>query len=529
MKTTHISALLLGLLLAACGGSGAGGKDSAVPKADRSGIASATGDAVSKEAASEYQAALNAFIGHDKKFDWNEAACKGVAEKFLGASKQQTSDGGKPLPSALYNAGLAYMRCGMEAEALQKYQAALDAHAGFHRAQAQIALFEYQKTQDIDGTIRRLEKIIRDAKFQNVEALVSVAALQMERGNDQADDDGRNDFERAKKNIQRALAIDDNFMPAFNQLAIYYMELAKQKSGRSAAQRRRGLVVAGAKATDVNQQMLELAALVASQAIQKNSNYAAIHNTAGLIQVEMKNFNGAVKSFGRARQLDPKFFEAHMNYAAVSLSFRGFKEAEAAYRDALKFEPEDYEAHLGLALALRGQVNDANFDKMVAESQKHLDKCKSIDSARPEAFYNEAILAQEFRAKGESSKAIPALEAAARIYREFVAKAGDNPVYKEAVKVSEERSEDIEATIKFIREGEEAKRQAELEEKRRKADEKAEKERLAKEAKEKADKEKAEKASKEAAAKEAEAKKASDAKKAGGAEKATPAAAKPKK
>ena len=96
MKTTHISALLLGLLLAACGGSGAGGKDSAVPKADRSGIASATGDAVSKEAASEYQAALNAFIGHDKKFDWNEAACKGVAEKFLGASKQQTSDGGNP-------------------------------------------------------------------------------------------------------------------------------------------------------------------------------------------------------------------------------------------------------------------------------------------------------------------------------------------------------------------------------------------------------------------------------------------------
>ena len=150
-----------------------------------------------------------------------------------------------------------------------------------------------------------------------------------------------------------------------------------------------------------------------------------------------------------------------------------------------------------------------------------MDKCKSIDGARPEAFYNEAILAQEFKAKGESTKAIPALEAAARIYREFIAKAGDNPVYKDAVKVSEDRSQDIEDTIKFIREGEEAKRQAEIDEKRRKEEEKAEKERLAKEAKEKAAQEKAEK---EAAAKKAaEEKKAADDKKAADAKKASTA------
>jgi tetratricopeptide (TPR) repeat protein len=172
----------------------------------------------------------------------------------------------------------------------------------------------------------------------------------------------------------------------------------------------------------------------------------------------MKDFNKAVQSFGKARQLDPKFFEAHMNYAAVNLSFRGFKEAEGAYRNALQFAPNDYEAHLGLALALRGQINDSNFDQAVAESQKHLDECKRIDPSRPEAYYNEAILTQEYRAKGEQASVIPMLDKAAEMYRQFVAKAGGDATYAEAVKRANDRKRDIEDIKKFIIEGEAAKK-----------------------------------------------------------------------
>jgi tetratricopeptide (TPR) repeat protein len=290
--------------------------------------------------------------------------------------------------------------------------------------------------------------------------LVSLAALQMERNSDRANDDGADDFERAKKNIQRALAIDDSYMPAFNQLSIYYMESAKKNSGSREQGRRRGLVVAGAKRAKVNQQQLELAALVASQAIQKNSSYAPIHNTAGLIQVEMNNFNGAVKSFARARQLDAKFFEAHMNYAAVNISFRGFAEAEKAYREAIKLRPDDYEAHLGLALALRGQIDDSNFDQQVAAAQKELEECKRIDAARPEAYYNEAILTQEYEA--------------------FIGKASGDPTFAEAVKRSKDRVQDIADTIQFIKESEEMRLQdieneklAKEEEARMKAEEEA--------------------------------------------------------
>lgn len=456
------------LFAAGCGGGGAGeGAKSADGMRDSKGKLK-----VSEEAKREHSNALDEFVKVDRTGEWTEAKCRSVAEKFINASKTEESEAGKPLPSSLYNAGVAYLRCGLQNEAFQQFQAATDADANFHRGRAQMALFEYQQTQDLDRTISTLETVIRDAKFQTVEGLVGLAALQMERNSDQATDDGANDFERAKKNIQRALAIDDGYMPAFNQLAIYYMESAKKYSG-SRSGRRRGLVVAGAKRAKVNQQQLELAALVASQAIQKSSNYAPIHNTAGLIQVQMDNFNGAVKSFAAARSLDPKFFEAHMNYAAVNLSFRGFAEAEKAYREAIKLQPEDYEAHLGLALALRGQINDANFDKAVAEVAKELDTCKKLDPSRPEAYYNEAILTQEFRAKasGDPLKSIPTLREAAAQYQAFVGRAEGEEAFSEAVKRSKDRVQDIEDTIKFIEESEQMRLQDIEDEKARKAEE----------------------------------------------------------
>ena len=460
---------VLGALgLSACGGAASGGAaagKSTLPAQDRSGKTSAGGAEISKQAAQGYKQALDEFLKHDQAYDWSPATCKASADAFVGVSKKQEGDAGKPLPEALYNAGLAYMRCGLEEDAFSQFQAASKAGQGFHRARSQMALFDYKKSGNVNAAISSLEQIIRDAKFQNVEALVSVAALQMERGNDVKDEDGANDFDRAKKNIQRALAIDDSFMPAMNQLAIYYMEQAKRNAEGGEEQpqrrgRRGGLAVASATHARANRQQLELAWLVTNQGARIDPKYAPLYNTAGLIQVELHDYNGAVKSFGRARALDPNFFEAHMNYAAVSLSFRGFAEADKAYRDALRLEPKDYEAHLGLALALRGEINDSNYDTTLAEAQKHLAECKQLDANRVEAYYNEAILTQEYQAKGgDSAKTIPALKLAVVKYREFITKAKGKPGYAEAVKRSGERAKDIEDTIKFIEEGEQLRKE----------------------------------------------------------------------
>jgi hypothetical protein len=79
-----------------------------------------------------------------------------------------------------------------------------------------------------------------------------------------------NDFERAKRNIQRALALDDAYMPAYNQLALYYLALAKQRApaapSRQAGERERARARgAGVLAGD-----------------RKDPRFAPIHNTAGL-------------------------------------------------------------------------------------------------------------------------------------------------------------------------------------------------------------------------------------------------------
>ena len=68
----------------------------------------------------------------------------------------------------------------------------------------------------------------------------------------------------------------------------------------------------------------------------------------------------------------------------------------------------------GYALALRGEINDSNFDKNVAEAQQHLDEAKKIAPDRAETYYNEAILTQEFRSK--RGNAVPTLKKAAEQY-----------------------------------------------------------------------------------------------------------------
>ncbi len=492
------SLLAVGALIVAvgCGGGGGATTPEAKSPSHPSGKQSAAGSAVSKEAADRFEAALQEFSDTDSKGQWDDASCKSVAQAFKAAADEQKSATNQTLAEAKYNSGLAYQRCSMDKDARAAFEQAVSANSKFHRARVQLALYDYQRSNNLDSAIGSLEQIIHDAQFQNVEALVAVAALQMERGSDQANSDGKDDLDRAKRNLQRALAIDDGYMPAFNQLALYYLEQAKAKAeeGGKRKGKRRGMVASSSKAVKVNEQMLDLAALVASQAQRKNPKYAALHNTSGLIQVELRNFNGAVKSFAAARQLDPDFFEAHMNYAAVNLSFRGFEQAETAYREALRLRPNEFEAHLGLALAIRGQITPGNRDEKLAEAEKQLAEAKKISTSRPETYYNEAILTQEFKAKAQADedKSIAMMKTAIRQYEDFTGKAGSEGGFADAVKRSKERIQDMRDTIKFLEDGKKSREDSARADKKAKEDA----ERAAKSAKE--DAERAAKAAKDA-------------------------------
>lgn len=447
-----IAVSLLGVLATACGGGGGETKPAATPTGPVAGPVTA-GAAVDQAAQDKFQAALEVFAGHDKANDWSDAVCNDVAGKFQSAAAEQK--GGK-FPEAIFDAGLAYQRCGNDKDAKAKFTEALAADPKFHYARAQLALYQYKQDSNEDAAISALQQTVLDAQFQNVPALVNLAMFQMTRDSATPGEGCKDDFDCAKRNLQRALAIDDAYMPAFNQLALFYFQQAKKRAGavKSSGKGSRGRSIATnaalGKRADVQQ--LELAALVCSQAIRKNANYAPIYNTSGLIQNELGQVNGAVTAFAKAAALNPKFFEAQMNLAAVNLSFRGFDKAEAAFRKALEMRPNDYDAHLGLALALRGQINDSNYDAQVTAVQAELDAAKKIDAQRPDAYYNEGILTQEYKAKsgGDKAATIKRLQEAIGIYQQFVEKAAGKPEYDGAMKRAKERSQDATDTIQFL-------------------------------------------------------------------------------
>ena len=107
---------------------------------------------------------------------------------------------------------------------------------------------------------------------------------------------------------------------------------------------------------------------------------------------------------------------------------------------------------LGLALAMRGLINDNNYDAQVAAVQAELDTAKKVDAERPDAYYNEGILTQEFKAKGslDKEKQKTLLRDSQKIFQSFIDKASGKPEYDGAVKRYKERIQDIDDTLKFM-------------------------------------------------------------------------------
>ena len=156
-------------------------------------------------------------------------------------------------------------------------------------------------------------------------------------------------------------------------------------------------------------------------------------NTAGLIYVSLGDLSTSVRSFDMARKLAPDFYEAHMNYAAVNAEFRGFINSEAAYRAALRIRPNDYDAHLGLALALRGQIDEAGSNPALMGARAELNRAQQLDPTRPEAYFNLAILTEQYLTKSSTDGAAE-LRNAKTLYGEFATRARGDSRFGETVK-----------------------------------------------------------------------------------------------
>jgi tetratricopeptide (TPR) repeat protein len=306
-----------------------------------------------------------------------------VAGKFSGAAASQ-----KKFAEALYMAGLSNDRCGRKDKAQDFYRQSVGANAKFCKGRVAIAVAELEAGQ-ASAAEREFGQSVADDP-QCTEGYVNLAIMQRKRGLE--------GNKEALSNLRRALAIDAQYLPAFNEMALLYLSEAAD-----------------------NTKKLDLAEVVCSQAQKINAAYAPIYNTWGLIDLRRNKIIDASAKFQKATELDPKIFEAHMNFARITIGFRGYQDAKAAYEQALSLKPSDFEAQLGLGVALRGLQDNA-------KAEEAYQKATKLQPNRPEPYYNLGVLYQDFM-NGTTDE----MQKARGYYQEFLSRAGSDKRYAPTV------------------------------------------------------------------------------------------------
>ncbi|MCA9601023.1 MAG: tetratricopeptide repeat protein [Polyangiales bacterium] len=384
MGRSLFGAVSLSMLVACGGGSTGPGGSPAGPKAHTDGgevIKTASGRAVTQEAHDKWSDALAAY---DKaaQAGWNSGSCSSVSDDFLDAAKAQ----GNKFAEAFFMAGVALERCDKHDDALKLYNRALESNPKYCSARSAVGLDQLKKG-NASGAAQTFQRAISDDN-QCTEAYVNLAIIQRSQGGAQV--------EEALKNLRRALAVDSNYLPAYNQMALLYLEQAK-----------------GGK-----QESIDLAQVVCRQAQIIDPKYAPIFNTWGLISMYLGNVIEALRFFEQAAKLDPSMFEAHMNFGAVTHSFRGYEDAHRSFAKAVDLRPKDYDAHIGLGASLRGLGK-------AAEAKAEYEKAVAIDASRPEAYFNLGVLYQDYMEGNVAD-----LKTAKGYFGQFVSRAGSSAAVK---------------------------------------------------------------------------------------------------
>jgi Tfp pilus assembly protein PilF len=381
---------LTALVLAACGGGASGSSEvgSASPSSGGTAtvggktIKTAGGQSLNSRAHAQWADGLKTFKSYEPK-NWNDAHCDETSGKFESAASIQPK-----FAEALYMAGLSQDRCGRRDKALSFYDQALRANARFCKARVAVALGHLNDGQ-ASAAEREFAQSVSDDP-QCTEGYVNLAILQRRRGLE--------GNKEALSNLRRALAIDAQYLPAFNEMALLYLSEAAD-----------------------NEKKLDLAEVVCSQAQKINANYAPIYNTWGLIDLRRGKIIDASAKFQKASELDDKIFEAHMNFARITIGFRGYQDARSAYEHALTLQPTSFEAQLGLGVALRGLQDNA-------KAQEAYEKANKLQPNRPEPYFNLGVLFQDFQ-NGTTED----MKKAKGYYEEFLSRASGDKRYAPTV------------------------------------------------------------------------------------------------
>jgi len=384
MRHHHLAFVAVALSVG-CGAGG--GSQPSIPAADVArtaggeAITTADGSAVSKRAHGKWEDALAEFKANEKG-GWTAAECSSSEKSFERAAEAQ----GGAFAEAHYMAGLALSRCGDDG-AFAHFGKALDVDDKFCKARVALGLRDLSQGRVRDAK-NAFEQSIKDDP-QCTSGYTNLAIVQRAEGNN----------DEALKNLRRALAIESDYLAAFNQMALLHYDRGRQ--GKPAE--------------------LDLAEVVCRQAQMLDADYAPIYNTWGLVKVYKGDVIMALRYFEKAITLDPDLFEAQMNFGQVTISFRGYEDASKAFARAVELQPESYDAIIGLGTALRGLGQ-------LPEAQKQYERAKEIDGRRPEAYFNLGVLYQDYM-----SGSVDDLRQAKSYFSEFLKRAGNEPEFRASV------------------------------------------------------------------------------------------------
>ena len=418
---------LLGLALAlagaGCGGStgGGGGGGGGGTSGDET-PTTAAGTVISAEAEHDWEDALNAF-NTARAEGWTETECTDVIAGFEHANSTQ---GGR-FTEAVYMIGVTHEACGHADQARDYYHRALDMNDHFCGARVAAGIESYRAGRRDEARATFTRATTDDTRC--TEGYVNLAIIQRQTEGQAAD---------ALNNLRRALAIDSGYLPAFNQMALLYLEQAIARSTEPERTISGGVpAVSGADFEEGDDddehsrrrhhgprsgsELLALAEVVCRQAQLIDGNYAPIYNTWGLINVRQNNIIAALAKFERAFNLDSTMFEAYMNFGELTLGFRGYEDALAAFTRATELNANSYDAWIGLGAAHRGLTH-------VADAEAAYERARAIDGNRPDVYFNLGVLMHNF---GDGSTATE--DRAIAYYREFVSRAGSTEEYAEIV------------------------------------------------------------------------------------------------
>ncbi len=184
-----------------------------------------------------------------------------------------------------------------------------------------------------------------------------------------------NNFKNGTYYLLKAINLNPNVAPFYNNLAVAYTELSNFKD----------------------------ALFYVNNAITIKNNYYEAYNTKANIYFKQKKLDEAIDSYKKAISLNPKYFEAYNNLGVAYKEIKKFAKAEKSFKSALDINPNYLSALLNLG-------KNFHLVDRTLESIKIFEKVIEINPNCAEAYINLAkvlmIEEQYTLAKNNFEKAI---------------------------------------------------------------------------------------------------------------------------